>query len=188
MTISDRKLEPGTRLIGKHKRQEHVAEVIAGEDGKPCYRLADGRLFKSPSAAGKAVTGIACNGWRFWSLAGAEPDKAAADGAEAPSLRPTSPDTQRMAGAAPRPCRAQGRPHGADSAPGGQAGAGRQGQGQEDGAQGVQAHGQGQEALTRTAPLRVQAGACGRSLSLKRGTAHDGGIVRDYQPDFPSKR
>ena len=101
MTISDRKLEPGTRPIGKHKRQEHVAEVIAGEDGKPCYRLADGRLFKSPSAAGKAVTGIACNGWRFWSLAGAEPDKAAADGAEAPSLRPTSPDTQRMAGAGP---------------------------------------------------------------------------------------
>ena len=95
MTIGDRNLKPGTRLIGKYKRQEHVADVIAGEDGKPRYRLADGRVFKSASAAGKAVTGISCNGWRFWSLAGAEPDKGATDGAESPASRPTSPDTAR---------------------------------------------------------------------------------------------
>ena len=34
------------------------------------YRLEDGREFKSPSSAGSAVMGgVACNGWRFWSLA-----------------------------------------------------------------------------------------------------------------------
>ena len=33
--------------------------------------LPKGRLFKSPSAAGKAVTGTATNGYRFWSI----PDK-----------------------------------------------------------------------------------------------------------------
>ena len=95
MTISDRKMDPGTRLIGKHKRQEHSAEVIAGEDGKTRFRLADGREFKSPSAAGKAVTGIACNGWRFWSLAEAKPVMAAADGGESPTSGHTSPDTAR---------------------------------------------------------------------------------------------
>ncbi len=33
------------------------------------YRLADGREFTSPSAAGSAVMGgVSCNGWRFWSV------------------------------------------------------------------------------------------------------------------------
>ena len=123
MTISDRKMEPGTRLIGKHKRQEHSAEVIAGEDGKPRFRLADGREFKSPSAAGKAVTGIACNGWRFWSLVGAELDMAATDGGSSPTSRPTSPDTARKGQGGPTIPRRARPPAGADSAQGGQAGA-----------------------------------------------------------------
>ena len=37
-------------------------------EGKPSYKLEDGREFKSPSAAGTAITGGACNGWAFWSL------------------------------------------------------------------------------------------------------------------------
>ncbi|MDA1061373.1 MAG: hypothetical protein O2895_00405 [Chloroflexi bacterium] len=60
----------GMTLTAKYKKAEHTAEVVAGEDGKLVYRLADGREFKSPSAAGSAVMGgVACNGWRFWSLA-----------------------------------------------------------------------------------------------------------------------
>lgn len=66
------KLAVGTRLVARYKSTEHVAEVVV-TDGGVRYRLADGRVFKSPSAAGSAVMGgIACNGWRFWSLEAAE--------------------------------------------------------------------------------------------------------------------
>ena len=68
MAIEDRNLEPGTKLIAKYKKEEYKAEVIAGEDGKVKYRLADGREFKSPSSAGTAITNKACNGWAFWSV------------------------------------------------------------------------------------------------------------------------
>lgn len=68
MPIENRDLEPGTRLIARYKKEEYQAEVIAGEEGKVMYRLADGREFKSPSAAGTAITGKASNGWAFWSL------------------------------------------------------------------------------------------------------------------------
>ena len=72
MAIEDRNLEPGTKLIAKYKKEEYKAEVIAGEDGKVKYRLADGREFKSPSSAGALpITNKACNGWAFWSV---EPD------------------------------------------------------------------------------------------------------------------
>ena len=51
-----------------YKKEEYRAEVIAGEGGKVKYRLTGGREFKSPSAAGTAITGKACNGWAFWSV------------------------------------------------------------------------------------------------------------------------
>ena len=68
MAIKDRNLTPGTKLIARYKKEEHRAEVIGGEDGKPIYRLANGKEYKSPSSAGTAVTGKACNGWAFWSV------------------------------------------------------------------------------------------------------------------------
>ena len=68
MAIENRNLEPGTKLIAKYKKEEYRVEVIAGEEGKIMYRLADGREFKSPSSAGTAISGKACNGWAFWSL------------------------------------------------------------------------------------------------------------------------
>lgn len=68
MAIENRELEPGTKLIAKYKKEEHRAEVIAGEEGKVKYRLANGKEFKSPSSAGTAITGKACNGWAFWSI------------------------------------------------------------------------------------------------------------------------
>ena len=82
MALENRTLEAGTRLVGRYKKQDHFAEVVAAEDGGVRYRLGDGSEFKSLSAAGSAVMdGVACNGWRFWSLvkgdeaeAGEEPE------------------------------------------------------------------------------------------------------------------
>ena len=68
MPIENRNLEPGTKLMATYKKEKYQAEVVAGEVGKVRYRLADGREFKSPSSAGTAITGKACNGWTFWSL------------------------------------------------------------------------------------------------------------------------
>ena len=86
MAIEDRNLEPGTKLIAKYKEEEYKAEVIAGEDGKVKYRLADGREFKSPSSAGAAITNKACNGWAFWSVeAGGAPSEAKETGEQTPT-------------------------------------------------------------------------------------------------------
>ncbi len=68
MPIENRNLEPGTKLVATYKKETYRAKVMAGEEGKVLYRLGDGREFKSPSAAGTAITSKACNGWAFWSL------------------------------------------------------------------------------------------------------------------------
>ena len=69
MAIENRTLEAGTRLVGRYKKQDHFAKVVQAEDASVRYRLSDRREFKSLSAAGSAVMGgVACNGWRFWSL------------------------------------------------------------------------------------------------------------------------
>jgi hypothetical protein len=67
MAIQDRNLAPWTKLVARYKGQTHTAEVVEKE-GKPVYRLADGREFKSPSAAGTGITGLTCNGSTFWSV------------------------------------------------------------------------------------------------------------------------
>src|SRR5437867_8362012 len=67
MAIQDRNLSVGTQLYAKYKGQTHTAALVE-KDGAKLYRLADGREFKSPSAAGTAITGLACNGWAFWSV------------------------------------------------------------------------------------------------------------------------
>ena len=78
MALENRKLEVGTKLVARYKKEEHQAELVAGEGDKTLIRLADGREFTSVSAAGSAVMGgVACNGWRFWSLEGAEEAKPA---------------------------------------------------------------------------------------------------------------
>ena len=68
MPIENRNLQPGTRLVGRYHKQPYVCEVLEGDGGKLRYRLEDGREFKSPSAAGMAITGHACDGWVFWSV------------------------------------------------------------------------------------------------------------------------
>ena len=75
MSIEDRNLAPGTKLVARYKGKEYAAEVVKTEEGVR-YRLEDGKEFKSLSSAGSAVMGgSACNGWRFWSLAGSEEAK-----------------------------------------------------------------------------------------------------------------
>jgi len=70
MPITDRNLGAGTKLLATYKKQEVLCEVVETDEGVR-YRLADGRTFKSPSAAGSAVMGgVACNGWRFWTVEG----------------------------------------------------------------------------------------------------------------------
>lgn len=68
--IENRNLKAGTKLVARYKGKEHTAEVVKTADGMR-YRLEDGQEFKSPSSAGSAVmAGAACNGWRWWSIAG----------------------------------------------------------------------------------------------------------------------
>jgi hypothetical protein len=72
MPIEDRNVEPGVALAARYKGKHRTCEVVQTEDGLR-YRLDDGTEHRSPSSAGKtAMGGIACNGWRFWSLAGTE--------------------------------------------------------------------------------------------------------------------
>jgi hypothetical protein len=77
MPIENRNLVAGTRLTARYKKQPYTCEVVEGEGGKLRYRLEDGREFKSPSAAGMAITGHACDGWVFWSVENAESAPAA---------------------------------------------------------------------------------------------------------------
>jgi hypothetical protein len=72
MPLENRNLEPGTVLVARYKKQDRTCEVVQTDDGLR-YRLDDGTEHKSPSSAGKAAMGgVACNGWRFWGLAGTE--------------------------------------------------------------------------------------------------------------------
>jgi len=68
MTIENRDLKPGTRLVARYHKQGYHAEVGEGEDQKLRFKLEDSREFKSISAAGMAITGKSCNGWAFWSV------------------------------------------------------------------------------------------------------------------------
>ncbi len=70
MTTTKEQIRAGQTLVAKHKKQQYTCEVVE-RDGRPYFVLPKGRVFKSPSAAGKAVTGTATNGYRFWTI----PDK-----------------------------------------------------------------------------------------------------------------
>ena len=77
MSIEDRNLKPGTVLVARYKKRDHRCDVVKGEDGKAAYKVG-GKTYTSPSAAGTAVMGgVACNGWRFWTVEGTGKPKAA---------------------------------------------------------------------------------------------------------------
>jgi hypothetical protein len=68
MSIENRNLTKGTKLTGRYHKQTYSCEVVEDAEGKLHYHLEDGREFKSPSAAGMAITGHSCDGWKFWSV------------------------------------------------------------------------------------------------------------------------
>src|SRR5947208_12593883 len=71
--IEDRDVKVGTVLTGRDRKQDRTCEVVETPSGVR-YRLDDGTEHRSPSSAGKAaMDGVACNGWRFWSVQGSEP-------------------------------------------------------------------------------------------------------------------
>lgn len=69
MTIENRNLWAGAKLVATYKKAEHFCEVLKTDEGL-AFQFKDGKVFKSPSSAGKAITGrVSCDGWKFWSLA-----------------------------------------------------------------------------------------------------------------------
>jgi hypothetical protein len=72
MPIENREMAAGTVLVARYKKQDRTCEVVETPEGLR-YRLDNGTEHKSPSSAGKAAMGgVACNGWRFWSVQGTE--------------------------------------------------------------------------------------------------------------------
>jgi hypothetical protein len=72
MPIENREMAAGAVLVARYKKQDRTCEVVETAEGLR-YRLDDGSEHKSPSSAGKAAMGgVACNGWRFWSVQGTE--------------------------------------------------------------------------------------------------------------------
>ena len=57
MPIENRNLTKGIKLTGRYHKQSYSCEVVETAEGKLRYKLEDGREFKSPSAAGMAITG-----------------------------------------------------------------------------------------------------------------------------------
>jgi hypothetical protein len=75
MPLENRNVEPGTVLTARYKGKDRTCEVVQTDEGLR-YRLDDGTEHRSPSSAGKAAMGgVACNGWRFWSVEGTEKRK-----------------------------------------------------------------------------------------------------------------
>ena len=76
MTITNRELVAGTKLVGRYKGEQHSVLVVGDAETGFGYELDNGTIYKSLSAAGSAVMkGTSCNGWRFWSVEGAELEK-----------------------------------------------------------------------------------------------------------------
>ena len=92
MPIENRNLTKGTKLTGRYHKQSYSCEVVENAEGKLRYRLEDGREFKSPSAAGMAITGHACDGWVFWSVQTEE--TTAKPDAEKPETAPAAEPNQ----------------------------------------------------------------------------------------------
>ncbi len=99
MAVKDRTLDVGTRLVARYKKREHAATVVETDEGIR-YRLEDGREFKSLSSAGSALmNGVACNGWRFGSLADGGEAQTAEGKRRAKARRrsPVEPEAESMA-------------------------------------------------------------------------------------------
>jgi hypothetical protein len=107
MPIENRELAAGTRLVARYKKQDRTCEVVETAEGLR-YRLDDGTEHRSPSSAGKAaMDGVACNGWRFWSIEGTETPK------REPKAKADKPVKARSEPAAKKPAKASAKKSGA---------------------------------------------------------------------------
>ncbi len=87
MAIENRNLWAGAKLAATYKKEQHFCDVLKTDDGL-AFQLKDGKVFKSPSSAGKAITGrVSCDGWKFWSMAG----EGSAPASEATTAEPVEP-------------------------------------------------------------------------------------------------
>ena len=107
MPIENRNLTKGTKLTGRYHKQSYSCEVVENAEGKLRYRLEDGREFKSPSAAGMAITGHQCDGWVFWSVqteeTTAKPDAEKQEAAPAADANQTTEPVTKLLRVPPRP-------------------------------------------------------------------------------------
>jgi hypothetical protein len=95
MPIENRNLTKGTKLTGRYHKQSYSCEVVENAEGKLHYKLEDGREFKSPSAAGMAITGHACDGWVFWSVQTEENATAKTEQVPEPTQNVTKTDSKK---------------------------------------------------------------------------------------------
>jgi hypothetical protein len=105
MPIDNRELAAGTGLVARYKKQDRTCEVVETADGLR-YRLDDGTEHRSPSSAGKAVTGGSCNGWVFWSVEGTEKPKLE------PKAKADKPAKAKKEPAAKKPAKASAKKSG----------------------------------------------------------------------------
>ena len=104
MSTTKAEIKAGLTLVGKYKGELHTCEVVE-RDERLYFVRPDGQFFTSPSSVGKAVTGTATNGYRFWSVPEQAPSgqpgrqKAARD-ALATMMADAAPRTASGAGSA----------------------------------------------------------------------------------------
>ena len=111
MSIENREVAVGTRLVARHKKQDRTCEVVETPDGLR-YRLDDATEHRSPSSAGKAaMEGVACNGWRFWSVEGTEPKPKA----EKPAKEKNEPTAKKPAKTTPKKAKGAKKPKAVNS-------------------------------------------------------------------------
>lgn len=98
MTITDRNaIREGMTLTANYKGETHEVLVLADEQGRLAFEYRN-QIFKSPSSAGSAIMGgIACNGWRFFSIAGEAPDKPVTTRAPRAKKEPILPERRKRA-------------------------------------------------------------------------------------------
>ena len=65
MTTTKSAIKAGLTLAAKYKGEQYTCEVVE-HDERLYFALPKGEVFRSPSAAGKAITGTATNGYRFF--------------------------------------------------------------------------------------------------------------------------
>lgn len=67
MATTKSTIEAGLTLVARYRGEQHTCEVVE-HDGRLFFVLPRGEVCTSRSAAGKAITGTAINGYRFWSI------------------------------------------------------------------------------------------------------------------------